>query len=134
MADLLDGIRRTLINTVSEALDSLEQHMIDEDGCDYYKDPDCTAIVLGILVRERHTITNLDPPLVAPFDGYSLHNVLRRISRFRIPMLPHNDLDQPNEKDDDEEEHPCTIQGRLMPVLKEIEKAIDGVRLAALQS
>ncbi|KAK2936938.1 hypothetical protein FoTM2_000154 [Fusarium oxysporum f. sp. vasinfectum] len=132
--DLLDGIRRTLINTVSEALDSLEQHMIDEDGCDYFKDPDCTTIVLGILVRERHMITNLDPPLVAPFDGCSLHKILRRISRFRTPMLPHNDLDQPYKKDDDEEEHPCTIQGRLMPVLKEIEKAIDGVRLAALQS
>ncbi|KAL5616024.1 hypothetical protein FOBRF1_004772 [Fusarium oxysporum] len=132
--DLLDGIRRTLINTVSEALDSLEQHMIDEDSCDYFKDPDCTAIVLGILVRERHMITNLDPPLVAPFDGCSLHKILRRISRFRTPMLPHNDLDQPHEKDDDEEEHPCTIQGRLMPVLKEIEKAVDGVRLAALQS
>ncbi|EMT61164.1 hypothetical protein FOC4_g10014214 [Fusarium odoratissimum] len=119
---------------VSEALDSLEQHMIDEDGCDYFKDPDCTAIVLGILVRERHMITNLDPPLDAPFDGCSLHKILRRISRFRTPMLPHNDLDQPHEKDDDEEEHPCTIQGRLMPVLKEIEKAVDDVRLAALQS
>ncbi|RKK73820.1 hypothetical protein BFJ69_g8987 [Fusarium oxysporum] len=121
-------------NTVSEALDSLEQHMSDEDGCNYLNNPDCTAIMLGTLVRERHMITNLDPPLVAPFDGCSLHKILCRISCFRTPMLPHNDLDQPYEKDDDEEEHPCTIQGRLMPVLKEIEKAIDGVRLAALQS
>ncbi|KAG7421699.1 hypothetical protein Forpe1208_v000301 [Fusarium oxysporum f. sp. rapae] len=132
--NLLDGIRRTLINRVLEAIGSLHETLINEEGCKLARDPDCTAIMLGMLVREMRNIACLDPPLDASFDGHSLHEMLLMVSIFRIPMLPHNDLDQPNEMDEDGNDHPCTIQGRLASVLQKIEEAIQGVSLADFQS
>ncbi|KAI7761686.1 hypothetical protein LZL87_013124 [Fusarium oxysporum] len=132
--NLLDGIRRTLINRVLEAIGSLHETLINEEGCKLARDPDCTAIMLSMLVREMRNIACLDPPLDASFDGHSLHEMLLMVSIFRIPMLPHNDLDQPNEMDEDGNDHPCTIQGRLASVLQKIEEAIQGVSLADFQS
>ncbi|KAF4956613.1 hypothetical protein FGADI_3765 [Fusarium gaditjirri] len=120
--NFLDSKRRILINKVLEAIGFLHETLVIERGCPGRLDLDCTAIMLGVLVREMRNIACLDPPLNASFDGHSLNNMLSMVNSFYVPGSPYD------------EEYPCTIQGRLMPVLKEIEKAVDGVCLADLQS
>ncbi|KAF5978141.1 hypothetical protein FCOIX_6121 [Fusarium coicis] len=134
--DLIDGIRRNLINRVLVAIGSLHETLITEEFCESQHDPDCTATMLGVLVKEMRDMACLDPPLVASFDGRSVEEIIEMVDEFRIPMSLHDiDID-PSEEEEDEEDsyHPCTIQGRLIPVINEIKEAIEGVSLADLQS
>ncbi|KAF5559496.1 hypothetical protein FNAPI_4715 [Fusarium napiforme] len=126
----LDGIRQTLFKKIPEALDSLQDELTDEGGCREQRDPSCSAILLGILMRERHWLTfdygHLDPP----FDECTLKAVLEYIKEMELPMPQHYGRDKPK-PDQYMGDYPhCTIQGRLGPVLEEIEKVIKGVRLA----
>ncbi|KAF5720456.1 hypothetical protein FMUND_4278 [Fusarium mundagurra] len=131
--DLLDGIRRNLINRVLVAIGSLHETLITEEGCESENDSDCTAIMLGVLVKEMRDMACLDPPLDASFDGRSLDEMVSMVDKFRIPMSPHKLDEFPFEEEEDGSYHPCTIQGRLDPVIKEIKEAIEGVSLADLQ-
>ncbi|KAF4338701.1 hypothetical protein FBEOM_7407 [Fusarium beomiforme] len=86
----IDTLIRNLIDRVLEALDSLQEEMLEEKGCVEESDSDCTALMLGILMRKRHELEHWDPPLVAPFcEGYSIANVLMMVDDIDMPEPPH---------------------------------------------
>ncbi|KAF5571553.1 hypothetical protein FPHYL_300 [Fusarium phyllophilum] len=121
----LDGMRQNLLKKVLEALDSLQWELTDEEGCEEHVDSHCSAILLGTLMRERYRTTDL----VAPSEGCNLDDVLEGIKYMDDPAPQHHQPYKYKGKFS-----PCTIQGRLKPVLEEIEEAIKGVCLADFKS
>ncbi|PNP79993.1 hypothetical protein FNYG_06690 [Fusarium nygamai] len=121
----LDGMRQPLLKKVSEALADLQRELTDEEGCEEHGDSSCSVILLGILMRVRRRTTDL----VAPFEGCNLDEILGDIKYMDDLVSQHH---QPNKY---KRKLPqCTIQGRLGPVLEEIEEVIKGVRLADFKS
>ncbi|KAF5609054.1 uncharacterized protein FSUBG_4209 [Fusarium subglutinans] len=126
----LDNIRQTLLQKLSEALDSLQTKLMVEEGCDEENNSNCNAVLLGILIRERYHIANEFGPLVAPFHKCTLDKILGYIECVDRPTPQHH-------KDFKKYEGkfaPCTIQGILRPVLEEIDKATKVICLADFQS
>ncbi|KAF5971422.1 hypothetical protein FBULB1_9226 [Fusarium bulbicola] len=130
----LDEIRQAMIKKALEALDFLQEQLTEEEGCKKLGDPDCTAINLGTLIREKRQLARSNPPLVAPYDGHCLDGILSRIQGFRIPGVPHSKDGYLSTSDgdtsDDDDCHPCTIEGRLEPTLDEIHHAVRNIPLA----
>jgi hypothetical protein len=108
-------------------MDSLQEEMVQENGCQH-ESTDCSEISLGILMRERHRI---NPPFVAPFNGYSLDKIVGKIMGFKIPMSPHCAInEEPYVFHARGNYHPCTTLGRLKPILMETKQAVEGVNVA----
>ncbi|KAF5251203.1 hypothetical protein FANTH_3638 [Fusarium anthophilum] len=117
----IDVQRRSLISRVLESLDSLQETLVKEGGCEEEQDSSCTAIMLGVLMRERHKLSRSLPPLVAPFEGHTLTQVLLRVKNLKKPTLPHSKKNPYEKIHHHDMHHPCTIQGRLAPVWDDIE-------------
>ncbi|KAF9779379.1 hypothetical protein IL306_001924 [Fusarium sp. DS 682] len=89
----IDDVRQNLINRVLEALDSLQEEIMEEKGCVKEQNSDCTAMMLGILMREKRHFEHFVPPLVAPFasrrtgTGQEISKNTILAARIRIPVL-----------------------------------------------
>ncbi|KAF5649221.1 hypothetical protein F25303_4758 [Fusarium sp. NRRL 25303] len=132
--DKLHGIRKDLFKKTLEALDALQEDLTYEWGCKEEEDSNCSAILLGILIRERQLMEFDYGPLVAPFNENALDVILEYIKDIDLPTPQHQGRKKPKPDKYRRRFSPCTIQGRLMPVFEEIEKTIEGVRLADFKS
>ncbi|KAF5647609.1 uncharacterized protein FTJAE_1665 [Fusarium tjaetaba] len=135
----LDDIRQTMMKKALDALDFLQEQLTEEEGCKIGNDASCTALNLGILIREKRLLARCNPPLVAPYDGHSLGGILDMIACFDLPVIPHSvdtyvdKIDYDDASDDDDEYYPCTLQGRVKPALEEIRLAVHSIRLDDFQ-
>jgi hypothetical protein len=133
-------------------LDSLRKTLSTEEGCIGKRDPDCSAIMLGILIREQHKLSRLDPPMVAPCNGYSISRLIQLISQFpdrKTPQVIQSDKESKGKQRKDyptsmyyssprpepESEKPvvdictCTFKRRFGGAISTIEREIGNFKL-----
>lgn len=102
----IDDTRQKLIGKFMTDLDDFRRKLSVENSCPL-GNPDCSALMLGILIRKQHNLGLLFPSPVAPYLGLSLYHLYSRAKDFS------------NEKTS---YHPCscTIAWRLRAVLDKL--------------
>lgn len=115
-------MRRELVDRLMDGLIDLRKRLSEEKGCTAAENPDCSAIMLGLLIREQHKLRQLNPPVVAPYDGHSIMDLLGLVAAFpkSRPLMKvkrsygdHNDV---------EKHCSCTLSSRLDTLLAGISR------------
>ncbi|KAG8674291.1 hypothetical protein FPOAC2_00302 [Fusarium poae] len=114
----IDTARQELIGRYMTGLNALRKTLSEETGCPTNGNPNCSAIILGVLIREQHKLGLLDPSPVAPYSGYNIFTLVSRARQFPNP--------RPQER-----YCSCNIQKRLNPILEGIEYSISKYNLTA---
>ncbi|RGP64389.1 hypothetical protein FLONG3_9576 [Fusarium longipes] len=104
----MSGARQAII--VRAILDDLRETLSTEDGCTRTNNPNCSAMMLGLVIREQYKLARLDPPLTAPYNGHKIEDVVSKVLLF------------PNSKPDGyiQKTCPCNLGERLLEVYTEI--------------
>ncbi|KAF4338700.1 hypothetical protein FBEOM_7406 [Fusarium beomiforme] len=118
----IDKKRREYIGKILVGLYELRNELPDESGCVMHgaRSPSCASITLGILVRELERIGQLDPPLVHPFEGYSVSGVMQMVRD-----IPESLIDPPPDNGDHLlDGSSCSVPARMGHVLAEVKSSI----------
>ncbi|KAG5799062.1 hypothetical protein H9Q69_001892 [Fusarium xylarioides] len=123
IVEKFDKMRQSKIQKILQKLNRLRNSLLVEEGCPHEKDVQCSMMTLGYLRRLECWFGELDPPLVSPFTGYSIQDVCSMIETFSQQGIN----DEAHGHDHGQEEHPCTIRGRMYKNIQSIKKDVDAL-------
>ncbi|KAH7219419.1 hypothetical protein DER44DRAFT_739568 [Fusarium oxysporum] len=128
----LNEKRLDLIEQINNGLQDVHNTLLKEPGC-VQRNRICSSLTLGVLVHMVHQHEHSEPPFIAPFDGYSVSTALNLVKECSEPMPLH---DNPGTERlryidaNDGRTYPCSIKGRMTPVLQKIDRELWGMRPA----
>ncbi|KAJ4059061.1 hypothetical protein NW756_000363 [Fusarium oxysporum] len=120
------------IEQIRDGLQDVQNTFLEESGC-VQGDRICSSLTLGVLVHTVHQHEHVEPPFIAPFDGYSVSTALNLVEECSEPMPLH---DNPGTERlryvdaNDGRTYPCSIKGRMTPVLQKVDRELWGMRPA----
>jgi hypothetical protein len=107
--------RQSLISRVLEVLDDLAAKLLDgRAGCNHR----CSSLMLGSLMRERHAMTLINPPIGHTLTGFSIYDVAGEVEKFR----------------DIKSGHKCSIQKLMKPIIDQVFEDAGNLNLSEFKS
>ncbi|KAG5767868.1 hypothetical protein H9Q69_001896 [Fusarium xylarioides] len=128
----LNEKRLDLIEQISDGLEDVQDTLYEEPGC-VRGDPLCSSLTLGVLARMLYEYEYAEPPFIAPFDCYSVSTALKLVKECIEPMPQHGNPGPyvPRYIDPyDGRTYPCSIRGRMTPVVEKVEEELSLMRPA----
>lgn len=125
-------MRLDLIEHIKDGLQDVHNSLLQESGC-VQGDRLCSSLTLGVLGHMVHQHEHAEPPFVAPFDGYSVATALKLVKGCiqPIPLHDKSGTDAPRYINPyDGRTHPCSIRGRMTPVVQKVEGGLYRMRPA----
>ncbi|KAF5971425.1 hypothetical protein FBULB1_9229 [Fusarium bulbicola] len=123
----LNEKRLELIKQIKDCLEDVHNSLLQESGC-VRGDRLCSSLTLGVLVHMIHQHEHAEPPFIAPFDRYSVSMVLKLVKECSEPMPRHGN---PRHIEPcDGRIDPCSIRGRMTPVIQKVEAELYRMRPA----
>lgn len=128
----LNEKRLSLIQQIKDGLQDLHKSLLQGSEC-VLRDRFCSSLTLGVLVHMVHQHEHAEPPFIAPFDGYSVATALKLVTECSEPVPRHDNhgTDMPRYIDPyDGMTYPCSIRGRMTPVVEKVEGELYRMRSA----
>ncbi|SCV33218.1 uncharacterized protein FFB14_04395 [Fusarium fujikuroi] len=128
----LNEKRLYLIQQIKDGLQDLHNSLLQGSEC-VLRDRFCSSLTLGVLVHMVHQHEHAEPPFIAPFDGYSVATALKLVTECSEPVPRHDNhgTDMPRYIDPyDGMTYPCSIRGRMTPVVEKVEGELYRMRPA----
>ncbi|RKL46027.1 hypothetical protein BFJ72_g2936 [Fusarium proliferatum] len=128
----LNEKRLYLIQQIKDGLQDVHNSLLQGSEC-VRGDRLCTSLTLGVLVHMVHQHEHAEPPFIAPFDGYSVATALKLVTECSEPVPRHGNhgTDMPRYIDPyDGMTYPCSIRGRMTPVVEKVEGELYRMRPA----
>ncbi|KAF5251206.1 hypothetical protein FANTH_3641 [Fusarium anthophilum] len=122
----LNEKRLNLIEQINEGLEDIYDTLEVESEC-VRGDCICSSLTLGVLSRMWHQYEHAEPPFITPFDGYSVSTALKLVKECIEPVPLHDNpgTDVPRYINPyDGRTYPCSIRGRMTPVLQTVEREL----------
>ncbi|KAI3574265.1 hypothetical protein IWW34DRAFT_793449 [Fusarium oxysporum f. sp. albedinis] len=122
----LNEKRLDLIEQIKDGLQDVHNTLLEESGC-VQGNRICPSLTLGVLVHMVHQHEHAEPPFIAPLDGYSVSTALNLVKECSEPMPLH---DNPGTERltyidaNDGRTYPCSIKGRMTPVLQKVDREL----------
>ncbi|KAF5609057.1 uncharacterized protein FSUBG_4212 [Fusarium subglutinans] len=123
----LNEKRLELIKQIKDGLQDVHNSLLQESGC-VRGDRLCSSLTLGVLVHMIHQHEHAEPPFIAPFDGYSVSTALKLVQECSEPMPRHGNPRHIEPYDGRID--PCSIRGRMTPVIQKVEAELYRMRPA----
>ncbi|KAL5616021.1 hypothetical protein FOBRF1_004769 [Fusarium oxysporum] len=120
------------IEQINNGLQDVHNTLLKEPGC-VQRNRICSSLTLGVLVHMVHQHEHSKPPFIAPFDGYSVSTALNLVKECSEPMPLHDNPGTERLRSIDANDgrtYPCSIKGRMTPVLQKIDRELWGMRPA----
>ncbi|CVK84797.1 uncharacterized protein FMAN_01724 [Fusarium mangiferae] len=124
--------RLDVIEQIKDGLQDVHNSLLQESGC-VRGDRLCSSLTLGVLGRMVYQYEHAEPPFIAPFDGYSVATALKLVKECiePIPLHDKSGTDAPRHIDPyDGRTYPCSIRGRMTPVVEKVERELYRMRPA----
>ncbi|KAH7176960.1 hypothetical protein EDB81DRAFT_707713 [Dactylonectria macrodidyma] len=126
IGEILEEIEAKRIDLIDQILADLEIHCdklhCEKAGCRW----ECSTMLLGSIMKGRHTLAKLQPPVTRPYHGtgHSLERVLSIVAGFREPMWSTFD-EQLLRKTP----HNCSVRTLLQPSIQKFQEGMRGLNL-----
>ncbi|KAF5720459.1 hypothetical protein FMUND_4281 [Fusarium mundagurra] len=128
----LNEKRLDLIEQINDGLEDVHDILYEEPGC-VRGDSLCSSLTLGVLARMLVQHEHAEPPFIAPFDSYSVSTALKLVKECIEPIPRHGNpgTDVPRYINPyDGRTYPCSIRGRMTPVVEKVEEELYHMRPA----